>query len=99
MEELAKEIDIELLEFNNCDIFTPDDISKQMASYLHNEGILLEPAVGKGNLLTNINLNAYNHIDVYDIRQNYLDEFKNELYPNMKKKCEDFLSVYIKKNV
>jgi len=86
MAKLTKEIDVELLKFDNCDIFTPDDISKQMALYLNNEGNLLEPAVGKGNLLTNININAYNHVDIYDIKQNYLDEIKDELYPNMKKK-------------
>ena len=34
-----------------CDIFTPDNISKLMASYLKKGGSLLEPSVGTGNLL------------------------------------------------
>ena len=49
-------MDIDLLKFSKCDVFTPDDISKLMASKLNNKGNILEPSVGTGNLLKYINL-------------------------------------------
>lgn len=65
--------DQQLLEFNPSDVFTPDSISKRMSSYLYGNGTLLEPAVGKGHLLKFINIGSYS-IDVFDIKQKYLDE-------------------------
>jgi hypothetical protein len=65
--------DQQLLEFNPSDVFTPDSISKRMSSFLHGDGTLLEPAVGKGHLLKFINIDSYS-IDVFDIKQKYLDE-------------------------
>ena len=49
-------MDIDLQKFIKCDVFTPDDISKLMASKLNNKGTILEPSVGSGNLLKYINL-------------------------------------------
>ena len=66
-------IDTTLLEFNKCDVFTPDAISKIMASYLTHTGNLLEPAVGDGQLLKFINTQSYSSIDIYDIKKMYLD--------------------------
>jgi adenine-specific DNA-methyltransferase len=65
--------DQQLLEFNPSDVFTPDSISKRMSLFLHGDGTLLEPAVGKGHLLKFINIDSYS-IDVFDIKQKYLDE-------------------------
>jgi len=42
--------DESLLNFERCDVFTPDDISKVMSSYLTDKGKLLEPSVGDGQL-------------------------------------------------
>ena len=66
--------DQQLLECNTSDVFTPDSISKKMSSYLYGHGNLLEPAVGKGNLLKFITIEAYESIDIFDIKQKYLDE-------------------------
>ena len=38
--------DKSLFNFERCDVFTPDDISKVMSSYLTETGKLLEPSVG-----------------------------------------------------
>ena len=73
-----------------CDVFTPDDITKQMTNMLLSSGCdkkikevqdthevlktLLEPSVGTGNLLKYINFDEYDTIDVYDIKKNYLDQ-------------------------
>ena len=64
------EIDKYLLNFSNCDIFTPEKISKKMATYLKEEGELLEPSVGYGNLLKYIDL-KYSFI-IYMSAVNYL---------------------------
>ena len=40
------EIDENLLDFNKCVVFTPDNISEIMSSHLNSSGTLLEPAVG-----------------------------------------------------
>lgn len=67
-------IDKELYTFMKSDVFTPDNISKLMASKLHKKGNLLEPSVGTGNLLNNIKIEEYNSIDVYEIKKDYLDK-------------------------
>jgi hypothetical protein len=77
----------EIENFEKCDIFTPDRISKIMASYLCDSGTLLEPSVGKGSLLKFINCEEYD-VDVYEIKKQYLDEIKDE---NINKHHNDFL--------
>lgn len=59
--------------FTKCDIFTPDIVGEYMASFLSGDGTLLEPSVGKGNLLRHVNPEDYERIDVYDIKKDYLD--------------------------
>jgi hypothetical protein len=72
-------MDNDLEEFVKCDIFTPDVISKLMATKLHNYGNILEPSVGCGNLLKYINFENYDSIDVYEIKKEYLDSIpKND---------------------
>ena len=68
-----EDMDIDLQEFIKCDVFTPDDISKLMASKLKKKGNILEPSVGSGNLLKYINLNNYEYADIFDIKKEYLD--------------------------
>jgi tRNA1(Val) A37 N6-methylase TrmN6 len=68
-----EDMDIDLQKFIKCDVFTPDDISKIMASKLNNKGNILEPSVGSGNLLKYINLNNYEYVDIFDIKKEYLD--------------------------
>ena len=70
-------MDKDLQEFIKCDVFTPDDISKIMASKLKTSGNILEPSVGSGNLLKYINLKNYDSIDVYEIKKEYLDKIPN----------------------
>jgi hypothetical protein len=69
------------------DIFTPDDISKLMQQKLKNYGSILEPSVGIGNLINNINISNYERIDVYDINKDYLDK----IILNVSKHHKDFL--------
>lgn len=92
-------IDNELLKHIKSDVVTPNDISKQMAEYLTNSGTLLEPSVGTGNLLKYIKLQNYTQIDVFDIKNEYLekiekietkDENKNESV-TINKYNEDFI--------
>jgi len=66
-------MDIDLQKFIKCDVFTPDDISKLMASKLNNKGTILEPSVGSGNLLKYINLENYEYVDIFEIKKEYLD--------------------------
>jgi adenine-specific DNA-methyltransferase len=82
-------IDNELLAFNKSDIFTPDDISKKMSSYMSNDGNLLEPAVGHGNLLKYIDLKKYTSVDIYDIKNEYLE--KCPTAENIHKYHNDFI--------
>jgi len=82
-------VEQELLDHDNCDIFTPDTISKQMTHYLHNKGSLLDPACGTGNLLKFVELDNYDSIDLYDIKTNYLQQCPSR--HNIKKICCDFL--------
>lgn len=67
------EMDKDLQKFGKCDVFTPDDISKLMASKLKDKGNLLEPSVGTGNLLKFLNLENYDHVDIFEIKKEYLD--------------------------
>ena len=88
-------IDETLLNFSNCDIFTPNNISQKMSLYLHKEGNLLEPSVGDGQLLKFINTNNYENIDIYDIKLEYLNKIENK--NNINKYHEDFLIKKINK--
>ena len=88
--------DKELLDFKKCDIFTPDNMSQLMASKLLTCGNLLEPSVGEGSLLKYLNLDNYDDIDIFDIKQPYLDkavEILNDEYvpykPRYKKAPRD----------
>jgi adenine-specific DNA-methyltransferase len=74
---IALKIDKDLQEFIKCDVFTPDNISKIMASKLKNSGNILEPSVGIGNLLKYINFKNYDFIDVYELKKDYLDIIPN----------------------
>jgi hypothetical protein len=85
--------DPDLLKFTKCDIFTPSEITKIMSSKLHNCGSLLEPAVGTGNLLKEINIQNYN-IDVYELKTEYLNEIQDE---SIQKYNEDFIKSDISK--
>ena len=82
-------IDKDLLKHDKCDIFTPDNISIIMASYLKKSGNLLEPSVGTGNLLKFINIEKYSNIDIYDIKGKYLNECPNN--SNINKYNKDFI--------
>ena len=74
------------------DVFTPDAISKKMASYLLPNGSLLEPSVGTGQLLSHINVKKYK-IDVYDINQEYLEKCAETYHlPKKSIHCQDFLT-------
>ncbi len=66
--------DQDLQKFVKCDIFTPDNISKIMASKLNNKGNLLEPSVGSGNLLKYIHLENYDSVDIFEIKKEYLNK-------------------------
>lgn len=81
---------MDLKSFYKSDIFTPSDISLMMSRYLNNYGSLLEPSVGTGNLLSHINFNNYNTIDIYEIKKEYLDNFIYN-HPNINKNNKDFL--------
>ena len=83
-------VDKTLLNFDNCDIFTPDVITKRMQGFLHETGSLLDPCVGTGNLLSGIVLEKYSSVDVFDIKQRYLDSVKLDGI-NLKS-CSDFLT-------
>ncbi len=88
-------MDIQLLQFEKSDIFTPDNISKVMSNYLLNEGNLLEPSVGTGQLLKFINIEKYESIDIYDIKNEYLDKCINS--NNIIKYNKDFIEANIEK--
>ena len=87
-------MDETLLAFQKSDVFTPDKISIKMSSYLYNNGNLLEPAVGDGQLLKFLKLSNYEQIDVYDIKKKYLEICPNG--KNIKKYNKDFLKKEIK---
>lgn len=71
-------MDNELLDFVKCDIFTPDKISKIMASKLGClGGNLLEPSVGTGDLLKFIDLELFENVDVYELKEEHLNKITN----------------------
>jgi len=82
-------IDDKLKEFTKSDIFTPDNISKKMASYLSDTGNILEPSVGDGQLLKYIKLDNYERVDIYDIKEDYLNKCPEG--ENINKYNKDFL--------
>jgi hypothetical protein len=86
-------MDTDLQQFVKCDIFTPDDISKLMASKLNSSGNLLEPSVGVGNLLKYINFEKYDSIDIYEIKKEYLDSIP------INKKINVYNCDFIKKQI
>ena len=61
----------DIKHFIKCDVFTPDTISKIMASKLGNQGSLLEPSVGTGKLLTYLDINHYDKVDLYELKKEY----------------------------
>ncbi|MDA7495625.1 Eco57I restriction-modification methylase domain-containing protein, partial [Nitrosopumilus sp.] len=94
----------ELLTFIKCDVFTPENIAKLMIDkMLHTNGfnnnnvnkhkLLLEPSVGNGNLLKYLpNIKThYKTVDVYELKQEYLDDIPNELSNCINKHNADFL--------
>lgn len=86
----------DLIKFTKCDIFTPDNISKIMASKLKNSGTLLEPSVGNGNLLKYLNMKNYNRVDLYELKKTYLDNIIiNNTDINVNKYNTDFIKCHI----
>jgi hypothetical protein len=72
------------------DIFTPENIALKMSSYFKNHiNKLLEPSVGKGNLLNSM-AGKYDTAFVYDINIDYLNNIKDS--KNIIKNNENFLS-------
>jgi hypothetical protein len=88
------DIDGDLYNFTKCDVFTPENISKIMISKLHKKGTLLEPSVGTGNLLNHLSIKNYELIDVYEIKNEYLQKIN---YINVNKYNEDFIKANIHK--
>ena len=87
-------MDKTLLSFTKSDVFTPDKISYKMSSYLFNNGNLLEPAVGDGQLLKFLDLTDYDQIEIFDIKKEYLEICPNG--KNIMKYNKDFLKKEIK---
>ncbi|AII17192.1 putative N6 adenine-specific DNA methyltransferase [Aureococcus anophagefferens virus] len=83
----------DLQKFTKCDIFTPDIISKIMISKLKHNGNILEPSVGTGALLKNINLDNYDAVDVYELKKEYLNNIQD--HQKIKKFNTDFLKKHI----
>ena len=81
-------IDAHLNAFEKSDVFTPEEIAKRMESFLTGEGTVLDPAVGTGNLIKYLP-ETYTKIEVYDIKQSYLDKCPQKA--NMIKKMADYL--------
>jgi hypothetical protein len=84
--------DNDLTMFTKCDIFTPDKTAKLMSSKLTTYGNLLEPAAGKGDLLKFIDISAYDSIDVYELKSEYLKDIN---LSNITKFNADFLKASI----
>ena len=82
-------METDLEKFIKCDIFTPDNISEIMASKLKKSGNLLEPSVGSGNLLKYIDFDDYNSIDIYELKNEYMNKIKNK--SNLHKYNCDFI--------
>ena len=68
--------------YTGCDIFTPDNTTQLMQSYLTDSGNLLEPSLGTGNLLKGIDWNKYNDITLCELKPEYIEQFKVN-YPNL----------------
>ena len=66
-----------------------------MSSFLLKEGNLLEPAVGEGQLLKFLDLEDYDSIDIYDIKQEYLDKCPET--SNINKSKLDFIRENVSK--
>ena len=79
----------DLNKFVKCDIFTPKVIANIMLKKIKKSGTLLEPSVGNGCLIKNIDFNNYESIDVYELKKEYLDDMVNHIIIN--KYNEDFL--------
>lgn len=79
----------DLNKFVKCDIFTPEVIANIMLKKIKKSGTLLEPSVGNGCLIKNIDFNNYASIDVYELKKEYLDDMVNHNIIN--KYNEDFL--------
>jgi len=67
----------DLDKFTKCDVFTPERLCIQMVSKIHTNGTLLEPSVGTGNLLNCMDLNVYDKIDVYELKDEYLNQIQD----------------------
>ena len=74
------------------DVFTPDNIVSIMDSKLKKSGNLLEPSVGKGNLLKYLDIEKLEKVDVYELKKEYIDSITNE---NINKYNKDFLKTEI----
>ena len=79
----------DLNKFVKCDIFTPEVIANIMLKKIKKSGTLLEPSVGNGCLIKNVEFNNYTSIDVYELKKEYLDDMVNHNIIN--KYNEDFL--------
>ena len=88
-------MDKTLLSFEKSNVFTPDKISYKMSTYLYNNGNLLEPAVGDGQLLKFLDLSKYDQVEVYDIKKEYLKVCPNG--KNIIKYNKDFFKKEINK--
>ena len=84
--------DPDLLQFTKSDIFTEDTQCELMASFLHKCGNILEPSVGTGNLLKYISVENYDSIDVFDVKQDFLNKITEK---KIKKFNKDFLKTNI----
>ena len=50
-----------------------------MASKLGNQGSLLEPSVGTGKLLTHLDINHYDKVDLYELKKEYIDTLHDNI--------------------
>ena len=50
-----------------------------MASKLGNHGSLLEPSVGTGKLLTYLDINHYDKVDLYELKKEYIDTLHDNI--------------------
>tara|TARA_B110000881_G_C18576691_1_gene519011 strand:+ start:175 stop:1452 length:1278 start_codon:yes stop_codon:yes gene_type:complete len=81
-------VDETLLNFKGSDIFTPVKITKQMQKFLHPNGSLLDPCVGIGNLLNGLDLSKFSKVDVYDIKEKFIDAISLKVTNRI---CTDFI--------
>lgn len=50
-----------------------------MGSKIGNEGSLLEPSVGTGKLLTYLDINHYDKVDLYELKKEYIDTLHDNI--------------------